>query len=234
MKSREQIIEEIRQDIIDFANNDTDGWVIQGEYKFPRRAITLCAVGYVNRDLVPEYQAFSPCGLKMINDNQYHSDVWLGAGFDLDDAYNHSTPQSDAMYDAMEIIRDEVAKSTRLDFVLLANPKKAKQLHGMVFEHNTLPADCWSSNNIHSIDRKERKLRKGIIVIPHAGIEYSVAARCADLIITETGGKLSHLVTVSREMSVPVIRIADACSKYHWPKRLSVDFENNTIEVEMY
>lgn len=212
----------LKKSIIDYANSDKEyGWLeIEHEgkvYKFPKRAVIHAVFGnsYAIAKLMPEYEPFSDIDLKMINDNMFHSDAWIGAGLDIEKAYDYDIPEREVWHKATFEIEKEFKSLCDFDFTILANGIKETHFNASVYDFEPLKENQWSSTHIDCADKpKDNHGQLRCIVIPHAGIEYDLAARNADMIITEAGGKLSHLSTVSREKGKLIIRIDDACEKF--------------------
>ena len=68
-----------------------------------------------------------------------------------------------------------------------------------------------------------------IIVVPHAGVAYDLAARGALAVITEHGGRLCHLVIVSREFGGRVVRIERALQQFKPGDCVVVDCELGAV-----
>jgi len=236
---RKDAIEVLRQEIITYADKDSEhGWLVirhEGkQHKFTKRALIHNVFEKMAplQDLLPEYTPFSPPGLKLQMDDRYHSDVWLGAGFDLDDVYDDSDDK-DAYYEAIIAIEDEFHKITEFDFTILANGMDMDHIRCAVFEFDPpLKKDSWSNTHVDSADKPNTDFDdRRCIVIPHAGIEYDLPARNADVIITEQGGKLSHLSTVSREKGKLLIRMDNAIERFPIFSRFTIDLEKLTLVV---
>ena len=70
------------------------------------------------------------------------------------------------------------------------------------------------------------------ICLPSAGIEYDLLAQNADVIITEIGGPLVHLATVSREKGKLLIRVDNACEKFKPFSLLNLDLGEMTLAAD--
>lgn len=136
-----------------------------------------------------EWRSVCPTGMKMPNDNPYHSDWVIGAGLDLDAFYDKERAIELSSYHYRMEVVSELAS---FDFIPLS--KSDRQ---------------YVSGKVRLLQPGET-LKKGQIgVIPHAGVEYDAALRSASqhksALICATGGKLAHLAVVGREMNVPVV-----------------------------
>lgn len=111
------------------------------------------------------------------------------------------------------------------------------QYSAMVYEHTpALDPGVYSSIHIDSAggkkpDPDDLMPRLCAICIPHAGVEYERAARNADVIITETGGKLAHMATVARESGRLLIRVDNACDRLPPFTKINFNMTRQTMEI---
>lgn len=239
------MIEEITAKIREFANQDTEhGWfehVHEGKlYKFPKRAFLHYLFGNspCARALLPEYKAFASRGFKMSGDNPFHTDVWLGAGFPLELAYKHSSLECEVFAEAGYALELAMRTKMSFDFTILANNLPAKigryGISIMVYESlEKLPPNTTSNIHILCQDKRRKSIETELraIVIPRAGIEFDLVAQNADVIITEAGGPLTHLATVSREKGKLLIRIEDAVRKFPPFTKLRLNLNDLSLHV---
>jgi hypothetical protein len=150
--------------IKDFADSDKQyGWLVVNyngkEYSFPKRALIHYVFGYTAplADIIPEYEPFSPSGMKCYMDNRFHTEVWLAAGFDLNDAYEFGCDEHSALQIAIKMIEEEWREKCEFDFTVLANGLKEDYIHGLVYDYLP-PLSC----NIHIQNAKKRK-EKGML-----------------------------------------------------------------------
>ena len=213
----------------EYADNDEEhGWLnvpFEGTvYKFPKRALIWYVFGRMTaiRDLLPEYEPFSYSGMKLTNDDRYHTDMILGAG--LTDSYH------DSIDEARRLIKEEYKKIFTFDFTVLADGRSYKEpyIPLMVYDHSPLKQGVISNINIHS--QTEASYQKRCIVIPKASIDYDLAAVNADVIITEQGGPLAHLAIVSREQGKLLIRIDNAVKQFPKFSKLMIDLNKLTLK----
>lgn len=212
---------ELRSRIVAFANSDTEyGWLDyrwqdanDGTYlslRAPKRALQCYALSQTSaHTLMPAYKAFSPESFKTGDDNPYHTDVWLGCGFALDDkTYRHDSREYRAILDLMfEVQR------TLLDFqvqVLARGPETS----GKVVFHDSKVID-----------------KSCILVVPHAGVEFELQAMAAGAVVCEAGGRLAHLVTVCREQAKPIMRMEGACTTFRAGQQLTVHPDTGRITI---
>ena len=213
---------ELRANITEYANADTEyGWytyhwtsTLTGTpsltLKAPKRALFCYALSKAKAShLMPDYDAISPPDMKLSDDNPFHTDVWLGCGFAIDDkTYDRTNPHYIAVLDMMYQVQKEF-----LNFevqVLAHGPE--------VYGEIVFPGD--TDINQHSI-----------LVIPHAGVEFELDALKAGAIICEIGGKLAHLVTVCREMSKAILRMPDASVLLKKGQRATVNSAKGTLQI---
>lgn len=236
----QQLINAIRT----FADQDTEyGWFEfvyeQSLYKFPKRAFMhyLFHKSPTARALIPAYKARSPSGLKMHNDNPFHTDVWLGAGFALESAYEHNSVENTIFYEACYALTDELQSLLSFDFTVLANglPKHLQRQFFTIQLYECMePLPANTTSNIHILCQNKPHWRTSTlraIAIPHAGIEFDLVAQNADVILTEAGGPLAHLATVSREKGKLLLRVPDACNRFPPFTTLSVNLPQMRLTV---
>ncbi len=214
-------LEILRQQIAHQADHDTEyGWLdLKGydedagqnvELRVPHRAFVCAALGRAKAwHLMPEYDARCPSGLKMYNDDRYHSDAWIGAGLRPEDAYDDDMPKQRLF---MRELYDLQRRLLSFPFDVLARGKE-DYLSGTV-THDPLQAS------------KDR-----ILVLKAAAPEFADAALRSKAVIVETGSKLAHLVIVSREESIPVVRMDHAVERFREGRRVSIDFKDGSIEL---
>lgn len=197
--------QELKAKIIAFADADTEyGWY---DYEWrdpnsvgptmklraPKRALYCYALSKTSAyNQAPAYKSLSPTDFKTSEDNVYHTDVWLGCGFPLNDkTYHRDSREYRAVIDMMF---DVQRKLLHYDVQVLA---RGPDIFGPIVFHDAEYID-----------------EKCILVLPHAGIEFQVQAMKAGAIICEQGGQLAHLVTVCRELSKPMIRLENATTLF--------------------
>ena len=224
-KEHDEYVEEIRKKVIEYADNDKQyGWKYLEDsegnvLKVPARAFLHFAIkraSYMNRGndentTLPEYNPIAPRELKMMNDDPLHTDCWLGAGLSLNTAYDHETWQHKLFFEKMFDIQTTYFEH---DFNILNRADK-KEVKGTIV----------NPYNYETVPKGER-----ILVIPHLGVEFEVAALQCDAIICETGGKLAHLATVGREMGMPIIRIENAVIAFALPRKVEIDLSEGKIK----
>lgn len=180
------------------------------QLRAPRRALLCYALSRTAAShQMPVYKAFSPDSFKTADDDQYHTDVWLGCGLSLDSkTYVHSSPEYRAVLDMMFEVQREM-----LNFEVQVLARGPSVFGTVVYaDHPNIDKTC-------------------ILVVPHAGVEFELQAMKAGAVITEAGGRLAHLVTVCREMDKPILRMDDACKKLRSGQQVSVNPAEGKIQI---
>lgn len=174
----------------------------------------------------PPWDLVSYSGMKMMMDDPYHTDWWIGAGLDLDNAYERrgdslETIANSAAFSEMFEINREWSKS---DFVILAGCGSDVNVYAEIHHpkpNKTVPAGS-------------------IAVVPHAGPEYQNAMMSANkkdkhgnrgMIICETGGKLAHLAVVGREMECNVLMVPNALKKFKTGSRAQYSGHDRSLTI---
>lgn len=177
--------------------------------KVPRRAFICAALGRARaRDLMPDYEPVCPYGLKMPGDDRFHTDSWLGAGMDLEKAYDETLPEQRLFMSELYAMQEKMLSQ---DFHVLARPEESFFTGPVV--HDPALADSES-----------------ILVLKAAAPQYADAALRSKAVIVETGSALAHLVVVSREAKVPVVRVDNALLHFPLGCRAAIDFNAKKVE----
>lgn len=227
-----QYMKTLMESIKEYADNDKQyGWktLVDEEgrtLKVPGRAFLHYALNhsltqdtevstFEVRQQLPEYKAISTSGLKMLSDNPYHTDCWLGAGMDIDTAYDHDAWQYQLfLHSAFDFQR----KYLNYDFHLLSRDGLSE------FKGIT----CTPSN-YEKVPEGQR-----ILVLPHLGVEFEQVALKCDAIIAEQGGPMAHLVIVGKELKkgFPIMRVENACVKFLISLPIKIDLINGKIDAQ--
>jgi phosphohistidine swiveling domain-containing protein len=183
----------------------------------------------------PEWDNVAPSGWKMSMDDPYHTDWLLGAGIDLDEAYEHKydwkTKNQNislgeaAMKAAYNVKGDIVKDWTGVEFSFLARGD----------------TDYVSGTIVHA--KPNQKVAAGsIAIVPNAGPDYYITMMSAckpgehdrqGAIICETGGKLAHLSITGREQKCTVLMVPGALKKYRDGDFLSIDLDSGKITLSL-
>ena len=220
-QTSEKIMQERFDQIVKFADSDAEfGWAVYKKYfdklgrnveiRVPLRAFICASLSRARaKKLMPAYTPVCPSGLKMFNDCAFHTDAWIGAGFCLEDAYNEQLPEQELFMDKMYELQRQYLCS---DFDILAKGSSS-------FVKGEITFDPENTSNEH------------ILVLDSADPDMAIYALRSKAVVVETGSKLAHLVVVSREESIPVIRISQAKKKLVEGKTLFIDFSSMQAEM---
>lgn len=229
-EEEQDAINDLTRRIKEYADNDKEyGWKTftdeEGNtLKVPGRAfmhfalkrcsMTSYGKGFSEIDInLPEYNPFAKSGLKMGGDDPYHTDCWLGAGFNLEHAYDHDSWQNKLFMDSIWKLQYE---ELDLDFNIITSGNNQKVFGFTVNTHN-----------YETIPKGQR-----ILIIPNLSVDFEQAFFQCDHIICETGGKLAHLATLAREFNKSIIRIENATLKFIRKNPITIDFINGTIDYD--
>ena len=183
------------------------------QIKYPYDLAVAYALNRTNiRGFAPKWEPICKSGLKIDNDSRLHSDLWLALGFNFDGlVYKSSTRENDILSSLMSNVQGQFIP--KADITILNSANLNTFTGNIVFQHN---------KNITKND---------ILVIPQAGPEFEVQALKAGMVISETGGKLAHLVIVGREFGLPLIRFDNAMKNLSEGMKVHIDFNNFKLEI---
>jgi hypothetical protein len=214
----------LQQRIKEFADNDKEyGWKTfidenNNMIKVPGLAFMHFALKkgqYSDNEfsniILPEYLPISQSGLKMINDDPLHSDCWIGAGLDIDKAYDIDSWENSLFFKNLWKTQFDIFDG---DFNIIAKGSE-----------NIINGTTVNTKNYESVPKGQR-----ILVIPNLNVNFETAFFQCDHVICETGGKLAHLSTLAREFNKTIIRIDDATLKYIRTIDIKIDLVNLNIE----
>lgn len=103
----DETVVNIRTKVLEQAGDDT--FELLPGRAVPRAPFWNWALGRTSlKHLAPPWDCVSPSGMKLPNDDPYHTDWMLGGGFDLREDYKHDAPVYDAALDKMWAIQNEV------------------------------------------------------------------------------------------------------------------------------
>lgn len=217
----EQRVQQLRQQIVLQADDDAEyGWRELKEFdqatgrnvalRVPGRAFICAALSRARAShLMPDYTPVCYSGMKMLNDDPFHTDAWVGAGQSVDTAYDMDLPEQRLFMSALYDLQREMLS---FSFDVLSRGDKSF-VSGSVIHDPALA--------------QEDK----ILVLACADPVYAdAAARCAGVIV-ETGSKLAHMVIVSREAAVPVIRQAKALQTFKPGRHVSINLTEGVVNI---
>ena len=157
--------------------------------------------------LAPPWAACATSGLRLFDDDPFHSD-WL-LGCTLDEPWNHWTALSDAAADLFGKIQHEY-----LDFRCAVLSGTGAAFGQAV---HTKPGQRCADNEI--------------AIIPAASPDYLEAVLSAAGTITEEGGSVAHLANVAREHRCILVRVPNARRLYPAGTRLIANASDGTVEI---
>jgi phosphohistidine swiveling domain-containing protein len=188
-----------------------DNWIEINGVQVPRAPFeNWCLWRGDGAHLALPWTPVCPSGIKMMGDDPYHTDFIVGAGLSPDVMADHSAPFSKAAYAARAEVQAE-----KLGFkcAVLCGTGQTKSLKVV---HPKPDEECEPDE---------------VAVIPNAGPRYVAAAMTAGAVITELGGAMAHLVTVSREKDLKIVRVEDARKLYPVGMTLVVDCAKGDVHV---
>ena len=201
----EQAIIKYKEAIIKQANAMENGWfellVHSGDtlevYKVPRAPFENWAFNKTNaQNLATPWKTVCPRGIKMEEDDPYHTDFIVGAGIPFDQVYG-TTSTNVALLDASQELLE---KRLKFQCFVLSGQGVAT---GIVVHPSP-----------------DQKVEPGsIVVIPHGDVKYfiSMVTACKDdkgAVIIETGGAVCHLVVNGRPHNFRIVRVKHAMKLY--------------------
>jgi phosphohistidine swiveling domain-containing protein len=201
---RAAVLKQAGDDLLDLTwdavmNHDgTEIRVPAGTAKVPRAPFLHWAFARMKmfEDQLPPWQTICPPGMKMMNDDPYHTDWVVGAGLDPDDRslLYHPGPVADAAMKLSHELQDKFDEPSPV--------------------HVLVDGPC-VSGTIHHGKRKKPCPAGAIVVLPNLHPDFLIAIDDAAGVITEEGGAVAHLAQIGRERNLPIVRIAGAIEKYN-------------------
>lgn len=213
----------IREEVVNQADAMENGWLeipLPEEAKrgksimVPRGAFEMWAVARSGGGhLATPWHTVSPPGMKMMNDDPFHTDWMIGAGLPL------NALDEDEHGDAAGFLKQAFYTARYAIEVRLLSFKCSVLLPGEFVDGIVVHADRPDANLQTLLDDVGRYNEPPILVIPNAGPDYfDLAVACFDYggaVIVERGGSMAHLVTAFRDISSgPIVMVPDARKKY--------------------
>jgi len=215
---RAAVLKQAGADLLDLSwgaamNHDgTEIRVPAGSVKVPRAPFLHWAFARMKmfEDQLPSWQTICPPGMKMMNDDPYHTDWVVGAGLDPDDRalLYHPGPVADAAMKLSHELQDQFDEPSDVH-VLVDGP--------------------YASGTVHHGCKKKPSPDGAIVVLPNLHPDYLEAIADAAAVITEEGGAVAHLAQVGRERNLPIVRIASARERFSAGDVVSVDTATRTV-----
>jgi hypothetical protein len=215
---------EYREQIEKQVEETKTGWLQIGAYRVPKApfihwCLRRSPAGELG--LLPEWKTVCPIGMKMFNDDPYHTDWCVGAGVDLDEAYNSETEIHKLSWKKMGDIREEMLGFKAVNF------GASEYRYGVCYHPD-------KNLEIGKVDKDDEV----ILVLPNGDVKYEslVLQYCkkGGGVILETGGKLCHLATVAREVGIVMMQHPSATTLFKAGYRVSLDPSNHQISVRDY
>lgn len=159
---------------------------------------------------LPLWQTVSPIGLKMMNDDPYHTDWVIGAGLDPEDRslLYYPSPIADAAMKLSHELQDQFDEPSDVH-VLVDGP--------------------YVSGTVYHGRKKKPSPDGAIVVLPNLHPDYLEAIVDAAAVITEEGGAVAHLAQVGRERNLPIVRIERALQRFEPGDEVSIDTTTRTV-----
>lgn len=155
-------------------------------------------------------------GMKIVGDDPYHTDWWIGAGLPLDKVYRHwAIDCSD--YITLQIDLQEQLQEKYLKFEITV----LSVGNGMGVYGETLLFD----------PKKQQDFTDKIAVMKSADARHWDKVQNAKAIICETGGAMAHMVSLANEQGVVIVREKNATTKYNFSISLTINTTNGTIRL---
>ena len=191
--NKNQTLKTVKQQVLNDPNVIKEGFLDLKDYdgnfvvKVPKLPFLYWSLKGSGYDLLPEYQPYSPSGMKMNMDCRYHSDWMIAADLDLNKDYNSDSK----VYNAASNISQKT-QSDILDFecnILSYGDKQRYSGDAFVCEEG-------NAKNVKQGD---------VLIMPRGSFEFDEHIRRATkngkcAMITANGSKDCHVAVVSREM----------------------------------
>ncbi len=152
----------------------------------------------------------SPSGMKMFNDDPFHTDFLIGAGMDILSMNDSRSDFTKAVFD----LRYDYSNS-----ILYGN---CDVLSG-------------SGNGVYNVVHYSKNVeltKSDVLIVPDLNPKYLPLTEKAGAIITERGGSTAHLVTVLRGDDYKIVRVENAKTIYPVGISVKIDCENRSIIIQ--
>jgi phosphohistidine swiveling domain-containing protein len=212
------ILKQAGDDLLDLSWNvvmnhdNTEVRVPAGAVKVPRAPFLHWAFARMKmfEEQLPPWQTVCPPGMKMMNDDPYHTDWVVGAGLDPDDRslLYYPGPVADAAMQLAHELQDKFDKPSPIH-VLVDGP------------HAIGP--------VHHGKRKKPCPAGAIVVLPNLHPDYVITIEDAVGVITEEGGAVAHLAQVGRERNLPIVRIENALKRFAPDEQIVIDTASRSV-----
>lgn len=180
--------------------------------------------GTAGRHLAKPWSPVCPSGIKMINDDPYHTDWLIASCWKGTEDYLNSDSMMGGFGGKTQLADD------------LYSLKFDTQEKMLGFKAGVLSGEGRAEGVVVHLKPGDRLKEGQIGVIPNAGPDFVEAAQDAvtyrSALITEKGGAVAHLVTVFREQDLKIVRVAKARTVY--PEGTKVTVNCTTGEVALW
>ncbi len=231
----DEICDRVRPDIVAQAGDDWYTFTTQAGrvLTVPRAPFLHWALTFNARHLCPPWKPCAPQGIKMVNDDVFHSDWLIGANIPILSWYGS---RSGAVEEDKDLVNSAVNEQWNLQAEMLGF-----QAHILSGTGKTRKGYVYHPEPNKGIVIDPKSSHYGCttaIVIPHAGPEYLQAAMeihaVGGAVITEKGGAMAHLVNDGRENNLRIVRVPDARKLYPAPwTQVTVDCDRGKVEIEL-
>lgn len=212
----ERKCEVIREDVISQAKGDfiklrlEDGTVIAAVPRAPFMNWALRRTSLKHH--APAWKPIAPSGMKMLNDDPYHTDWFFGAT-------HIAQPSGDKTWTEKWYHYDH-------------NGDLNKAAYHEMFELQTQLGECSCAVVVGGAD-VTGVIGLDIVVLPNLDPKYVDRVLTAKAVITQAGGKLAHLSTVALEHGIPIMLVEDACTRFIEGETVTVCPSEGEIRVRV-
>lgn len=177
---------------------------------------------------IPNWTPICSSNAKMYNDNPYHTDWWVGAGFNVDMGYPEDVYVRG--YDGFLVQLHQAA----LTEVGKLQSKYLRFQSTSVGGNNSV-----SFVNVCHYEVFKNDVSKvpvdAILILPNLSVEFEPAILKANKngkggVVSQAGGPAAHLSVVGKEMDFPVFIDKNALKKFRWVQYMSLDGSKGTIQ----
>lgn len=216
VKERSMEISRIRHKVWE-QNGEDDYIIMLGQYKVPTKPLKNWALrNSEGKHLAPKWDPVSSTGWKMFGDDPNHTDWVIGAGID-----------PELLYTKYKDLNDE-ASEWRFNY---EHEVTGAELSRLSVERMSEVTDVVQHVSTDS------KVNSLIVYIPDCSTAWISIARQVGkqggIILTKTGGQLSHLVMKSEEYGITILMHPQADTLFPDGCRVKIDPDSGTYNFPM-
>lgn len=206
-----------------------DGRVMQ----IPRLPFICWAMRREHPELCPAWKPVSPSGLKMMNDDPYHSDWVLGAidadgnGISLDNREAYADNVNRPAWDLRARIEQELRAAAKS-----APHQPDTAYSGLMANLAQLASQTIKATTIVNAGNYTGIIGEDVVVLPDLSPLRVSEIEGKKAIIAEQGGELCHIAIVAGGLAMTVMRVADACNTFQPGMRVVMDPVRRTIVID--